>query len=247
MILGGFRGCDGLIRWRVCESGELAPPVGGQRRDYLCIFIRCKNRSRRHLPRGARHRNRRCIKHLEADVWMCRCERAATPFGLEIAKDGLAIGFVKTRPFCLADKQSVRRIGIGCDHIDFQIFFPVSPRTRESGATPVFKHRGGVEVDQEIFLLWWIGPPEAAVRRMDAEPKTQRRILDLVARSRLRWGAIQRFLGKTARLSRMMLWISASSSALRKMKSSSMSPSRVGLPGFAPGRMPMWRGAGAAS
>ena len=85
--------------------------------------------------------------------------------------------------FRLSHQKPVRIIGVRTDEIDFQVFLPVSPGSRISAPAPILKHGSRVPVNQQVFFLQRVGAPQTAMGRMHAEPKSQRRILDLIERA----------------------------------------------------------------
>lgn len=50
-------------------------------------------------------------------------------------------------------------------------------------AAPVLEHGSRVNVDQKLLLVGRIGPPQAPVGGIDAEPNPKRRVHDLIERA----------------------------------------------------------------
>jgi rhodanese-related sulfurtransferase len=94
------------------------------------------------------HLDRHGIEDIESHLRALLAKRGAFPFLFELYEYMGLLRCTEFAPLHLGHDQAFGVLGVFCDEVEFDVFFPVASGAREAGAAGVLKDAGGVVVDE---------------------------------------------------------------------------------------------------
>ena len=120
------------------------------------------------------------VEQVEPDMGMAGAQGAVRPLALQLAEHVLSFRDRYAPPFHFGHDEPLAIVRVRRDQVQFNIALPVPMGARKARPAKVLEHRGGMVVDQFTLLRRRVSPPQTLVRRMDAKPEADRRVLDAV-------------------------------------------------------------------
>ena len=123
-----------------------------------------------------------CVEHFETNAGIARAQRAARPLAFKLPKGVFPFTGGQAPPFYFGHKEALPVIRVWRNQVQFDVALPVTLGAREARSAIVFKHGGGVVMDEFTLLCGRVGAPQGLMRRIYSKPKPHRRVVNAIER-----------------------------------------------------------------